>query len=468
MTGGWERRWRAFAAISRPGGSLFPEWLEAGLVLVRPARSRGGLRSLATLARFLVPARRPRLPERLRGGCDTILCYHSVSENSRPAILSLARRLAEQGQRCLVRSYEGSTLHEPAPVHRGGATRAIGLGQALSALEAHPSGVTEALLVGTRSLAATVALLLRIAVSGERELRFLLADPFGVWLALARSALRLRAAHFLVEALGVRRILVTHERFSPGADLLLSRAGSRVATMLYLHAPPVTYEHPVLAKEVFVWNESTRADLVRHFDGRSATPTVHPVGNWELDHVLEHPRRAPVAGGGPALLFLSQCVGADDVTSREATAEALGWIARAATEHPDWTFLLKERHYDDELRSLVTAGPLSTLPNVVLLPASESYARLLACPSVRAVAAYSSSGLFVAAGAGKLALRLMVRHAKRPLSVVDDVVTRVASADELCRALDARPAVDAEAPEAFGPTPPGRALDRIAAHCARA
>ncbi len=406
----WRARWETFVSASRPAWRPFPELLEAGLTLVRPAHRddpTGLFPSLKGLLSFLAP-RGPAAPAIPR--CDYVLCYHSVAENVKRPMLELASRLSARGYRVLVWSYEGAWIQD------GEGKRAIAVDTG--------RWIFQPLL---RGLAATCALALLCAA--RKGPSGLFRNPFRVWLALAKSSRRLLNASRLCRELRPRAVVLTNERYSPGADLALSGAARSV---LYLHGNPTSFEFPLVSDEVMVWNQSAADWLIRY--SGEARPLVHVCGNSELDLVLAAPIPPAPQASGPEFLFLSQCVDRDFPEAWACSAEALEWIRYAAERHPSWTFLLKERHYDDGIRRLAALSGLDRLPNVAILPGSESYAGLLARERVKVVAAFSSTGLFVAAGAGKRAMRLAITSEE--VSVVDDIAVKVIDRSELTGFLD--------------------------------
>jgi hypothetical protein len=420
----WRTRWESYVWATRLARLAFPELLETGLSLVRPEPPSSLIRSWFSsikglLAFFLGRGPRVYLPK-----ADYILCYHSVSDNVKAPILELASRICANGHRCIVRSYEGSWLWEPSG--------RSDLTAAWRALEDHPSGIGEAIELAVVSLLASATLL--VLCFTDRNLEGLFRDPFRVMLEMARSSRRLRVARLVCKELQPRAVCLTNERYSPGADFAL--AGG-VRTILYLHGNPTSFEMPVLSGEVMVWNEKVGGWL-EPFRGPGKAPRLHVCGNSELDLVLASSRLRLTASPrqAPALLFLSQCVDRDFPELWRGSATALEWIRGAAERHPGWRFLLKERNYDDGIRRMAELTGLDKLPNVSIVSRETSFVEVLSRPDVRAAAAFSSSGLFVAAGAGKLALRFVVTPEEH-VSVVDDVAVKVFDPRELDELLAA-------------------------------
>jgi hypothetical protein len=184
-----------------------------------------------------------------------------------------------------------------------------------------------------------------------------------------------------------------------------------------------------LSTDILAWN-ATDAAVLRGHNPRSV---AHITGNWELEEIgfSQMPVDKSVRS---ELIFLSQCLSADEPFFRTATEEALEWLNTVARQCPSWSFRIKTRGPEDPLLGEIK-GRIQEM-SVSLVSPQTSFADLLRQPQVRAVASFSSSGLFVAAGMGKLAIRLRLPSWPVPMRLIDEVSCSVGSPEEWVRVLN--------------------------------
>jgi len=199
--------------------------------------------------------------------------------------------------------------------------------------------------------------------------------------------------------------------------------------MLFQHGIPAAYDRPLLSDRVLVWNERA-IRWYKMFAPAGSRPTFEIVGNPELDEIRT---RTPSGPGACQVVFLSQCDTADEWWADDSASESILWLLHVARACPEIVFQVKRRRFNDLLPHYLSNE--SRPVNVELVPPQVTLTEMLARPEVGGAIAYSSSGLLVAAGMGKLAIRLCVAHQGSTVPLVDEIAHLAHSPEELARLL---------------------------------
>ncbi len=370
--------------------------------------------------------------------CDVVLYYSSRKPSFQPAIDMLAERLSRRGIWCAVlcpsrmeiwsaSSGSGSPNIQPVPAYKQlfqhGSSRLIGL-----------KSLCQSFWIAC--VLFTIILLKRPGL-----LTSVFANPFGVWCDLLGSLLRFRAAQNLLRGLRPKMIVTSGEHVPFAAELLLCDEGTKTYRACFFNEHPTAAMLPILSNEVWVWNDLV-SEVLRGISSMPSNASFSVVGNAQVDFALQHDegdeaRWQQLQGHGRfehVVLFLSEYDGSEAVDTSRLMAESLHWLAHAARECSGWCFIYKARpfHFDKDVPG---QDFFRRIPNFVLPDCELSLTDYLSWSKVRAVAACGSTGLFVAAGAGKVALRLLPSSTSVPLPVIDDVSFAVHSAEELVQAL---------------------------------
>ncbi len=337
---------------------------------------------------------------------DAILCGHGDGALTRAALERLAIGLRDRGWRCVVWTDAGRSYYFPAEV--AGDERLAR--QALEAIDRPSFSCGRSLAFIGYAFWLTGLVIARMWLKRCDEIADLRARPALLWAALIDSQFHLARARRVWFQLGPRFLLSTHERYRPASALTLARPRGTEA-VLYHHGLLGEYDRPLLADRVLAWNATDAGELGRAFAGARVTV----VGNWEVDLARAD---AGASSQAPELILLSQCLPGEPIFE-QATDEILGWLEAVGLSALPWRFRIKTRGPGDPILALVAARGLGKWLTPV--EPGVSLAALLARSEVRAVAALSSSGLYVAAGAGKAALRLLASRWRPPMPVIDEV-----------------------------------------------
>jgi hypothetical protein len=111
---------------------------------------------------------------------------------------------------------------------------------------------------------------------------------------------------------------------------------------------------------------------------------------------------------------------------------SLEWIDAVAELHPEWCFMIKDHHPADQIGQMLLESKLAMRENVLHIPFEDAtIADVLRADSVIAVAAFSSTGLYLARGFGKHALRFCITGLEQKIPLVDEVSRSINNAAEL-------------------------------------
>jgi hypothetical protein len=197
---------------------------------------------------------------------------------------------------------------------------------------------------------------------------------------------------------------------------------------------------PIMVDEVWTWNQ-TFADWIRSVAPSYELPALAIVGSGEVDDALLHQRQESgnvtglndLSNGRPAFLFLSTGFGSAQGMG-PISAEAARWMADAARRCPDWLFIYKTRPGRAD-NPIPGEKCFKGLTNVHISRGDRELREFLTWDKLAVVGALGSNGLYMAAGMGKLACRLLVSRRQRPNPVIDEIAIPVDSPDDLVSVL---------------------------------
>lgn len=268
-----------------------------------------------------------------------------------------------------------------------------------------------------------------------------LGNPLNVWYELLSSALRLKSATLLLHQLRPKLIITNGEHLRIASELLLSEAADNAHKIWFFNENPLPGLVPTLSDEVWVWNKSI-VDAFEEIKPPNTSIKYEIIGKPEIDFALQTPQHRmseedtlrEQAQGRRTLLFLSGYVDSKAHQLEELTRESLRWVAGAARLCPDWCFVFKAR---PGMQGLQVPGIelFADLPNCIIPESDISLRRFLSWDNLLVIAANSSTGLLVAAGVGKMALRLWASSLSEPLPVTDPASIPIHSLDALAETL---------------------------------
>lgn len=368
--------------------------------------------------------------------CDVLLYYSAAKPNSQPAMEELASRLAQKGLQCaLVRattmeilSHDDSGQVKRTPVPECSRLFVHGMSRRQN-WRTLLSSLYDAFLLSALVLRRDPALFKKV-----------LWNPLNVWYEVLTSAHRLAAANWLLDQIRPQLIITNGEHIPIASEILLSREAGRSVKIWLCNEQPNPDLKPTLFDEVWVWNQYVADEYRRSLASRDAVK-FEVIGRAEIDFVLQGSEASEAeeqlrqqVGGNRVVLFLSEFIPDHEVRMGEVTEEALRWIADASRHCPDWRFVYKSRplHHGERTPGLEL---IAQTPNCIIPNSDISLRSLLNWDNILVVTAVSSSGLFVAAGVGKLAIRLLVSSQSTPRPIIDRVSIPVNSPVELSELL---------------------------------
>jgi hypothetical protein len=443
----WREIWQTYITSTRSLWSKYPEVLAAGFGLTRPYSPLNGQDSdrknwwvsfRKSISFVLHPLKnRSGLPR-----CDVTLFHSSSKPGAKGPITALAGRLVRRGYRCAVFSSSDMHIWEKDPSMPDGIklTAVIDYKQRFS----KGSGYLSSFRKVCRSAYITAVLLITIRQKAPSAFGDLFSNPLEILYQLLLSCQRLAAAGEMLKQFKPRVLITMHERLPIISEVLLSKEAADIPKILYHYEEPLIQSIPVLSKTVWVWNQTAENELIK-FIKDDARPDISITGNYEIDQVLETSALQDAAaeselvyrrkiGEKPVLLYLSQYgqLGSGFVKS---PAEAAAWLEYAAAHCPGWHFIIKPRpfHYD---KAEPGAELTKKYDNVSISPEEIPMARLLMWTNVAIVASIYSTGLYVAAGAGRTAVRLLVPHRREALPLIDGVSTSINTPEDLVKLLN--------------------------------
>lgn len=427
--------WRTYKETVGARASRFPELLAVGYFSMvfgfdipeTPAAAEG--RSARRgLLRSLWARLRPKRPPEGLPGVDVLLFASSNKPNFGPPMDRLGELLTRRGISWGMLRQDRLRFPDV-----GGSGKASGA--AAADVLGSSYGWAQSVWAVIR---ATCAMTVVFASCRRSDFRGLHRNPLAVWVRMVESSLRFGSARFLYRHLRPKVVIVNNERVPGGAELVMTPAGD-CRKILFYNEHPDEAVHPVFSDEIFVWNDAVKDALAGICGPRVA---LHSVGNAQIDFTLGSNEEgagveaalAEAVGERKVFIYLSNYLRSlPSGLSRSPTEEAVRWMAEAARELDDWAFVYKSRH-GDKRQDIPGIEYVEGIDNFHLSVRTDYY-DLLRWKKVRSVGALRSTGLFVAAGVGKKALRFDVSDGDFQNPAVTRVSRSVRSSRDLVRAL---------------------------------
>lgn len=417
-----------------------PELLALGMELVYPFPLRlrltrlfrdtiGAVRKIAAY----ILTRPADLRETARH--PVVLAYHQILTNARGTMELLAQRARSAGVDVVLFGPQGG---------KEDVADAAGVPARLSSFINHAPSKRAAIRCAMHAFRVAMGLTVTLIQHSGLNLAGVWINPLSLWLRVLRVSQRITAYGIYLGSIHARAVVVTHERFAPCSELLTAARSLGLPVLHYHHGFSTIHEHPYLATTVCVWNR-TDERMLRSYLPDDDVPNIHITGNAEFDLILEGAdvaadlqRDAALrrqSSGRPVVLVLSQFVEAIPRLV-EGTRNMLSLLLPVATANPEWYFLIKEHHVGDRIGESAGCAELRALGNTGLLGYTDAtLPELLRCPTVRVVLSASSTGLYLAAGVGKTAGRLLVHGMDEPIDLIDEVAVPIREGRELTTLL---------------------------------
>ena len=366
--------------------------------------------------------------------CDVLLYYSTPKPNTKPAIEELANRLAQKGLRCVVAT---SSTMEIVSADSASQTKRERVAE-YPQLLIHGLGRWQSCRILFSSVRDVLVLAILVWRRDPALFKKIFWDPLNVWYELLLSAHRLAIVHRLLRKLRPQLIIANGEHIPIAAEMLLSKEASKSKKIWfcneYLTTPAMK---PMLFDEVWVWNQQV-IDEARQTLQPDIAIKFEVIGRAEIDFALQAPESCTDeeieirqrTHSKHVLLFVSEYIPNHGTRMGEVTAEALRWIAEAGRQCPDWQFVYKSRplHHGKDTPGLEI---IEGLPNCIIPQSEISLRNFLSWDNLVVVTALSSSALLVAAGVGKMALRLLVTSRFTPVPLVDQTAIPIHSPQQL-------------------------------------
>jgi len=431
--GSWEEAWTEYIHALRELIPRRPELLSVSLLYVEPMGIIARLRRLPFSGALLFRRMagyilRPRPAEVTIPNCAVLLCAHSMNSNSIPIVRTLARRLSEH--------FSVGVLHPNYQFlsFTNGSERTLDLYPFFH----RPFGTRYAVALFWRALGTQIEAWVRVTVRGKFSLWKYWVNPFSAWLETFSAIHQQNVAAVFLARAETKVLVVTQSSILPCVSFLAA-ADERVHKVGLMHGFADPHEMPVRVDEFWVWNQTVARLQKELCFAYGADPTILTLGSAELENAKAFSPPIPpldLPRSGLNVLFLSQAVPIGPF-GREGR-RAFDWIVSASARLPEVNFLIKCRPNGD--RDLMS-GYLRDLPsgppkNLVLLPPDTSFHALLDDSRIPIVTSVSSTGLYVAAGLGKVTLQLDVDPEGVHHEVLEEVYTPVGSPDEFIAFVD--------------------------------
>jgi len=450
------RRSETFIQATRPWWGKIPTFFTAkNYFLFSDRRFAAGWRVL--LAWFLrAVVLSCRLPAEVPA-CDVLLSYTGNKPSSKPAMEALSLRLAGRGYRCALITKGGrarliSGGEDATESRRGGEDAAESRRSNEDGIRSTPLPMFRQLFVrGVGRMSS-----LRIFFTSLRDTIFLyrllgknrplrqdvFQRPWNVWIGLLESAQRFEVVNWLLCRMRPRLIITTLAQSKIAAELHAAKEAKATYKVWFCNEPASHNSFPAFADEMWVWNQTVIDDF------QPFIPADYPIrqeisGRAEIDFAMqtlevlsgEEATFKQLTQGKRALLLLSEYVpGSSRIDAAPYTRQHVEWLAEVSRRCPDWWFIFKPRHG-------VGAGDepgmelIRDLPNWIIPKTAIDFRHFLSWENLAAVAAGGSSGLFVAAGVGKMAIRLMTPSQPYSYPQMEAVSIGVLSPEELTETL---------------------------------
>lgn len=448
----------------------FPELLAAGLPIILKEPSERGLgrkvAALPAVVRESIAFLRQASPAANRlPRCDAVLYYSSAKPSFQPPTEALGARLVARGFKCaVIQGTESMDVwkKDPAAPHGIRVSRIDDYSPRTRRAEGRVHAVR--LLAGSFVLAG---LLLALSlVRSRRMLRVFGENPLGCWRELLMSSVRLGLCRKLQREMNPRFLMVNNERVPMGAELVLTGRSRDLHTVLFNSELPFVVLpvasngsnrrsdsrvggvlvdsaalQPIISKEVWVWN-ATVADAMKLAGAGGQSPRFSLTGSGEVSLAVDRSGKtidtpSPLLGRVREKFVFVFLVDYSPSLLRKTdglAAVAHGWVAEAAARMPNWHFVVKTRNYHHQV-TLPGEDRMRGLANLTISRGDISYEDFLAWDRVAAVGGYSSTGLYVAAGAGKISCRFLALENQARIPVLDEVTVPIRSSDDLVQVL---------------------------------
>lgn len=426
--------WSAYLPLTYPYWQRYPELLSAGfyLAIQEPLTINVKLTLKNTLSETLHFIKHAQPVDFSKVPPCAAMLFRSSIKPSTDSVFLLAEELAKSGIECAtvltsntLTIWQGDSRQEVSG-YADWMKRGLNRSQAL------------------RTILRTVWLCLLLTflslMKNRVVLKRLYRNPLAMWTTLLMASHRLQVFHHLLTQMQPGLILVNNERVPVAAELMLAKSEVPVKRVLFCNELPSIMLDPVIADEVWVWNE-VMAEQIETVIRHGQMPDFQIVGHSEIELALDNhqddvPKIQPLQqaiGTKPTLLFLSEYIPSKVFDFAAPTRIAFEWMNAAAHHHPDWCFIIKTRPRQARLK-IPGIEIFDGQPNVFV---SEvlSLKDLLQWENIKIIAALGSTGLGTGAGVGKTALRFWTPPRYGEVGVIDTISLPIRSGQDLIQYL---------------------------------
>ncbi len=354
---------------------------------------------------------------------DVIIFLSSKKPNIWPAGDRLVDQLVDEGNACLLLSPDGMEYlwKDGKKISRKKLTDvSVWSGEPQARSQILPAcihTVTDAVMICTRTI----------------------KNPLSIVRHLVYFHVQRSLAEYIVSQSSPHLVITNGDHIPMGAALTLAANARGIHTIWWFNEHPTTGMLPYFSKEIWIWNEAVKKSL-EAMTNQNSTPVFTIIGNSEIDSVLQvsekkwlNDLKLSIPPNAPVCLFLSEYDANPVLDIGPITEESLLWIDEAAKQLPHWYFVIGSRPVH-EAKKLPGSEIIEKNKNIIFSNTIPTH-QLLRTDQVKAVAACGTQGLFVAAGLGKPAIRLLVSTVSMPFPVIDEVAIPANSPDEFITRL---------------------------------
>ena len=373
--------------------------------------------------------------------CDVLLVHTTSKPSFKPAMDALTVRLARNGYRCILmnKSWNGKMICQELDRENTDVTET-----SISFRRLFTRGTGRAQSLGVFLHAIREFFFLFRLLGEDRPLRReIFHKPLNAFVELLKGGYRMQIAGRLLDGMRPKIIITNLAQSKMAAEFHAAKEAKNSFKIWFCNEPAAASSVPAFADEIWVWNQVMVDDYKMHpYFPRDCKSAFKIVGRAEIDHSLqpvgelskEETAHRKMTAGKPVFLLLSEYVPVVNPEEAIYTRQHIEWVAEASHQCPEWWFVFKPRHgkgAGDEPGLELIEG----LPNWIIPQSSIDLRNFLNWENIVVAGSGGSTALLVAAGVGKMAVRLMVPGQSYSYPEMEAVSKGIYSSDELVRVL---------------------------------
>jgi len=269
----------------------------------------------------------------------------------------------------------------------------------------------------------------------------LVKNPVNFISQLYNSRKRLKLADATLKSIKPAIIITNGDHAKMSSEFVVSKYAKKSHRVWFYNEVAHKGFFPAVSDEIWVCNEKVSESL-RAIPSIGLDKIITITGKAEVDFASNIGKQRYDSGNNfvgkmaasKAMLFLGQYAPGMPGNVEQITREVIRWLLFAAKQCPEWNIIYKSRpmHHGQAVPGLENVRDSN---NFVIPEGEASFNDLLRSRQVKVVSSLHSLGLYVAAGVGKLALRLNVSNSVVPEPTIDNVAVQINSPEELVETL---------------------------------